>query len=76
MPPCYIHVISYPHLGCRTDQESLQEYDEEVHEGKSAAKSMQDLVTGRYCVCHKLLGQQTSSQTSPKIPNTAVDQKE
>jgi len=34
---------------------------------------MQDLVTGIYCGCHKLPGQQTFSQTSPKIPDTAVN---
>jgi len=32
-------------------------------------------VTGIYYGCRKLPGQQTSSQTSPKIPDTTVDKR-
>jgi len=34
---------------------------------------MQDLETGIYCGCHRLPGQQTSSQTCPEIPDTTVN---
>lgn len=68
-------IINYRHLGCSTDQESWPEYDEEARGGRSEAKSMQDLETGRCCGCHKLLGRQTSSQTCPRIQDTAVNKK-
>jgi hypothetical protein len=66
-------IINYQHLGCKTGQESWLVYDEEVHEGKSGVKSMQDLETGIYCRCRRLPGQQTSSQTCPEIPDTTVN---
>jgi hypothetical protein len=53
----------------------LPVYDEEAREGKSEAKSMQDLETGRCCGYHTLLVQQTSSQTCREIPDIAVIKK-
>ena len=58
-------------LGCKTDQESLQVYDAEVHEGKYEAVSMPGQVIGKCFEYRKLLEWQTSSQICPKTPNRA-----